>query len=177
MIQEAKKNLAKIIFEKKYLSDIYNKQLFNSFLEDANKFLFLLPGNDKDFKHAFDVVKYFQIHKKEVSLFLPEYAINLIIDSRKYKFIGYGVNDVNKLGLPSKSLINSLKDLYFDVVVDLNRTENLFFIAVAHLVQAKYRIGFSRKSINAHYNVQLVNKKINSEITYRNLLNSLKMFQ
>ncbi len=176
MIKEAKKNLAKIIFEKKYLSEIYNKQLFNNFLENARKFLFLLPGNDKDFKYAFDVVKYFQIHKKEVTLFLPEYAINLIIDSRKYKFLGYGVSDVNKLGLPSKSLINSLKELSFDVVIDLNRTENLFFIAVAHLVNAKYRIGFARENINANYNVQLVNKKINAEITYRNLLNSLKMF-
>ncbi len=177
MIKEAKKNLAKIVFEKKYLSDVYSKQLFNNFLEGAQKFLFLLPGNDKDFKYAFDIVKYFQIHKKEVTLFLPEYAINLIIDSRKYKFLGYGVNDVNKLGLPAKSLINTLKELSFDVVVDLNRSENLFFIAVAHLVKAKYRIGFLRESVNPNYNVQLVNKKINSEITYRNLLNSLKMFQ
>ncbi len=176
MINEAKNNIAKYIFNKKFLNKNYSINIGNKFLSASNDFLFLLPGNDNDFKNGFDVVRYFLIHKKNITLFLPEYKINLVPEGRKYSFIGYGIQDVNKIGLPNKNLIDKLREKKFDVVVDLNRNENLFYIAVANIVNAKFRVGFKRKQTETYYNFQVINRKLNSEISYRNLLNSVKMF-
>ena len=176
MLDEAKNNIAKLIFNKKFLKGKYNSQLFNKFLTESDRYLFIMPNNDSDFKNSFDVIRYFLIYKKKVSLFLPEFKINLIPDGRKYSFIGFGLDDITNLNLPSKSLIQRLNEYSFDVVVDLNRSENLFFIAVANIVRAKNRIGFKRTKTDPHYNFLMVDDKINSEKSYRNLLNSLKMF-
>lgn len=155
---------------------IDNSHSFKNFIENSYKYLIILPLNDTDFSNSIDVAKYFRIHKKDVTLFLPEHKVNTMEIASHYQYLSYDLNDVSKFGLPSKKFIQKLNEHTFDVLVDLERENNLFLTAVTSLINAKFKVGFKKPNIENLYNFQLVNTKINSEISYRNLLNSLKMF-
>ena len=176
MLSELKNKLGYFIFQKKMLKGYDESNTFNDFVGRSLDYLIILPLNDTDFANSFDVVKYFKIHKKEITLFLPEHKVNTISISSNYRYLSYGLNDVSKFGLPSKSLLEKLNERKFDVLVDLERENNLFLAAVAALVKANFKVGFKKPEIENLYNFQMVNTKINSEISYRNLLISLKMF-
>lgn len=164
------------LFEKRLFKKVNNSLPFNNFIEKSNSVILVLPLNESDFANSFDIAKYFKIHKKEVTLFIPEHKVNTREISRNFQYISYDFNDVTKLGLPSKQFISKLSDKEFDVLIDLERDENLFLLAISSLINAKFKVGFKKSSIEELYNFQLINTKINSEISYRNLLNSLKMF-
>jgi ADP-heptose:LPS heptosyltransferase len=87
-----------------------------------------------------------------------------------------GITEINKLDLPNHKLINKLVELKFDGVIDLNRTDNLFYSYVTNLVTAKLRIGFAKKGADYFYNFQIAQNEFDSEKSYNNFLNCLKMF-
>lgn len=176
MLEEYKNRVGYYIFKKKMFREYDSSFSFNDFIEKSSNYLIILPLNDSDFNNSFDVAKYFRIHKKEVTLFLPEHKVNTINISSHYKYISYSFDDITKFGLPSKNFIQKLSEQNFDVLIDLERDTNLFFAAVTSLANAKFKVGFKKSGLDKLYNFQLVNTKINSEISYRNLLNSLKMF-
>lgn len=176
MLDDVKNKLGFYILRKKILKEYDSTYSFNDFVGKSFNYLITLPLNDTDFKNSFDIVKYFKIHKKEITLLLPEHKVNTINITGNYKYISYDLNDITRFGLPTKSMIEKINENKFDVLVDLERENNLFLAAVACLVDAKFKVGFKKPEIENLYNFQLVNTKINSEISYRNLLNSLKMF-
>lgn len=73
MFEEFKNRIGYFIFRKKMLKNFDDKFTFNNFVEESVNYLLILPLNDLDFNNSFDVAKYFQIHKKNVTLFLPEH--------------------------------------------------------------------------------------------------------
>ena len=73
-------------------------------------------------------------------------------------------------------MIEKLSQLRFDSVIDLNRKEDLFYSYASNLVNAKIRIGFSKKGADKYYNFQITNNDIDSDKSYNNFLNCLKMF-
>ncbi len=176
MFDELKNRIGYFIFKKRLFKKHENSFSFKDFIENSVNYILVLPLNELDFNNSIDVAKYFKIHKKNVTLFLPEHRINLVGIANSYNTISYNLNDISKLGLPNKNLIQKINDQKFDVLVDLERDENLFLASVTNLLEAKFKVGFKKENIEDLYNYQLVNTKINSEISYRNLLNSLKMF-
>ena len=64
----------------------------------------------------------------------------------------------------------------FDGVIDLNIKDELFYSFASNLVNAKIRIGFSKKGSDKFYNFQVANKDIDPVKSYNNFLNCLKMF-
>ncbi len=176
MLEDYKNKIGYYIFKKKMYRNYNDNFSFNNFIENSFDYILILPLNELDFKNSFDVAKYFQIHKKNVTLFLPEYRKNLISLSSNFKMISYNLDEISKLGLPNKQLKEKIAKFKFDVLVDLERDENLFLASVTSLIDAKFKVGFKKSNIDNLYNFQLSNTKINSEISYRNLLNSLKMF-
>ena len=176
MLDEYKNKLGFAILKRKMIKDFDSPYSFKNFIGNSSNYVIILPLNDSDFANSFDVVKYFNIHKKNVTLLLPEHKVNTQNLTRTYKYISYDFNDITKFGLPSKSFIKKLDEYNFDVLIDLERESNLFLVAVSSLLNAKYKVGFRKSELSNIYNFELVNSKINSEISYRNLLNSLKMF-
>ncbi len=176
MFEEYKNKLGYYIFKKKIKKDFDTNFSFTDFIENAMDYILILPLNDLDYSNSFDVAKYFKIHKKNVTLFIPEHKKNSVTIAHNYNILDYSLNDISKLGLPNKGFINKLSNYKFDVLIDLEREENLFLAAATSLISAKYKVGFKKEEVDNLYNFQMVNTKINSEISYRNLLNSLKMF-
>ena len=176
MFEEYKNKIGHYIFKKKILKNYNSNFSFNNFVEKSFDYVLILPLNDLDFNNSFDVAKYFKIHKKNVTLFLPEYRKNLISITNNYNTLTYNLDEITKFGLHNKDLTTKIEKHNFDVLIDLERDENLFLASIASLLNAKFKVGFKKANIENLYNFQLVNTKINSEISYRNLLNSLKMF-
>ncbi len=164
------------LFKKKMFKEFNASYSFNDFVGNSSSCLIILPLNELDFANSFDVAKYFRIHKKDVTLFVPEHKVNTFEITNQYKHINYSIQDITKFGLPTKLYIEKLNEHKFDVLIDLERENNLFLAAITSLADAKFKVGFRKPDIDNLYNFQLVNTKINSEISYRNLLNSLKMF-
>jgi Family of unknown function (DUF6913) len=176
LFDEYKNKLGYYIFKKKMFKKFNASYSFKDFVENSVDYLIILPLNDLDFANSFDVAKYFRIHKKHVTLFIPEHKVNTIEVTSHYKHISYNIDNISKFGLPTKLFVRELMEHKFDVLIDLERENNLFLTAITSLSNAKFKVGFKKTEIDDLYNFQLVNTKINSEISYRNLLNSLKMF-
>ena len=85
--------------------------------------------------------------------------------------------DETKLSLPSKKLLDKMSSLRFDVIIDANREENLFYSYISKSLIMNIKIGFARSDSDNYFNFQVINKQNDPETSYRNLLESLKMFQ
>ena len=64
----------------------------------------------------------------------------------------------------------------FNAILDLNRKENIFCSIVSNLVNAPVKAGFQKNNADKYYNLQIVNKEENPELSYKNYLNCLEMF-
>ena len=153
------------IFKKRIFKEYNSVQSYTDFVLKSVNYLIIMPLNDLDFANSFDVAKYFKIHKKDITLFIPEHKVNMGNISTKYKYISYDLDDITNLGLPTKKFVERLKEHKFDVVIDLERENNLFFAAITCIVEADFKVGFRKSEIDNLYNFQLVNTKINSEIS------------
>jgi len=65
----------------------------------------------------------------------------------------------------------------FDVIIDSNRDENLFYRYIAKSLNTNIKIGFARIDSDNYFNFQVTNKQNDPETSYKNLLDCLKMFQ
>ncbi len=176
MFESLKKKYAHFVIRKKYLNKDVKQINYNSILSEATDFFFIMPKEDNDFYHSLDILRYFLIHKKIITLFLPEHKYNLIPEKEKYKFISYMPEQINRFFLPTLTLREGLQSREFDAVIDLNRAEDIFFSAIANTVRSKVRIAFSRHTLSNYYNLLITDKNPDGELAYRSFLTYLKMF-
>jgi hypothetical protein len=176
MFEELKIRLAHFIVKKKYLNKNTGTICYNGFLTNSHNILIIMPKQDKDFIYALDILRYYQIHKKNITLFLPEHKYNPIPEKEKFKFISYSIYQITRLNLPNKNLIKRLKEKEFDAVIDLNRFEEIFFSAVTNIVKSTMRVGFKRDLMNDYYNLVIDQKQDDPEIAFRGFLAFIQMF-
>ncbi len=175
MFENLKKKIGYFLLRKTMIKKLKESN-FNQFATGAKDYLIVFPTDDIDFQNGIDVAKYFSIHKKNVTLLIRDIKRNFVNLTNNFNIIEYGINDISKFGLPNRKFISELSKYNFDILIDLERNENLFTNGVTSLVKAKYKVGFKKNEIENLYNFQVINSKLNSEISYRNLLNSLRMF-
>lgn len=175
MIENLKKQFALFFSSRKYLKDLSTVQ-FNGFMDRSTSFLILMPEYDEDFYEAIQVIKYLTSQHKNVSLFIRDFRVSLLQLHERLRYIEYGIRDFNKLYLPGKRIIDELKERKYDVLLDLNLKDNIYCSIAGIIASSEYKIGFKRKELTGYYNFQIINNENNSAFSYRNLLNSLKMF-
>jgi hypothetical protein len=176
MFETLKKKYARFVIRRKFLRKHQKALSFNKILSNSREFFIVLPQRDHDFNQALDIIKYFLIYKKVITLFLPEHKYGLIPEREKYRVISYLPMHFTRCNLPAKNLLKRMKGKEFDIVIDLNREENLFCSAVSNFVGSKIRIGFDRNLSSNFYNMLINDKNEEAEVSYRNFLNYLKMF-
>lgn len=176
MFESIKKRLAEYVVKKNLTKVETIHQPFNQILSRSISFFVIMPTNDDDFYHSIDVVRYLEIHKKSVTIFARDYKINLIPDKHKLRFIEHSIQDETRLSLPSKQLREKLSRMEYQVVVDLNRQENLFSSMSANLIRSRLRIGFTKPGADKYYNFHFTFDEPLAEISYKNFLNCLQMF-
>ena len=176
MIEAIKENISRYLISRKLKHHVLNEQDFSEALKRSGSFLILMPEDEKDFRACFVVLDYLENLNKAVKILTRDYRISLLPAKYRNKATEFGVADLNKFDLPSHKMIEKLSELKFDGIIDLNRKEHLFFSYASNIVSAKLRIGFSKKGSDKYYNFQIANNDIDSEKSYNNFLNCLKMF-
>lgn len=176
MISPIKEKAAKFIINHKLKDHKFSELEFSRIFRRSYSYLVIMPKEEKDFRHAVEVLNFLRESKKNVIPLTNDFRVSLLPTAFKVSAVGHGINDKTKLDLPSKKFLNRLSKMQFDVVIDTNRQPVLFYNFIANFVNSPVRIGFSGKNADKYYNLQIVNSRSESEISYQNLLNCLKMF-
>jgi ADP-heptose:LPS heptosyltransferase len=176
MIGAIKEQAARFILKKRAATKEFNQREFSSAFQKSFSFLILMPADDKDFRLASPILEYLREQKKNIVVLTNDYRISLLPPYFKTSAVEHGVNDITKLNLPSKNLISKLTRHRFDVILDLNREEELYYSFITKMINAPLKIGFVNSESDNYFNMQIVNSKSDPEISYKNLLNCLKMF-
>jgi hypothetical protein len=176
VIEKLKLKISHYLIHKKYLRQRTEPFSFNKIISNASDFLIIMPYDETDFYHSLDLIKYILIHRKNITLFLSEHKYTLLPEKEKFKIVSYHDQQKTRLNLPDKSLVNRLRAKEFDIVIDLNKNEDVFFSAVSNLVTAKLRMSFVKDRSEDYYDLQIANSIENSEQIYRQFLGYLQMF-
>ncbi len=176
MIDLIKENISRFLISRRLKNIVLNEQDFSESLKRSGSFLVLMPEDEKDFRASYLVIEHLEHLNKSIKILTRDYRISLLPAKFRNKAMEFGISDLNKLDLPSHKLIEKLSEMKFDGVIDLNRKDDLFYSYVSNLVNARIRIGFAKKGADKFYNFQISNNDVESEKSYSNFLNCLKMF-
>ena len=103
-----------------------------------------MPENETDFYYSFELIEYIREKQKKITIFLPDFKVNLLPDNLASDKISFNAEDITRFNLPTKSLSLKLSGKDSDIVIDLNRNENLFCSGISNILNTKYRIGFKK---------------------------------
>lgn len=176
MFDLIKLKIAHFIVNRKAKHSHIEKKSFKDLLKNSFRFLILMPANEVNFHKAIEVLKFFDKLNKETIVFTQDFRVNLLPQKYRSEAVDFSPIDVNKLKLPSQKLEKKFSALEFDVVIDLEKEENLFNSLLVCLINAPVKVGFRKSNSDKYYSLQIDNKDDNSEIFYKNLLNCLQMF-
>lgn len=176
MIDSIKQQIAHFLVTRKAKDNFVEKKSFKDLLKNSFRFLILMPFNEVPFHKALEVLKFFDGLNKETIAFTQDFRVNLLPQKFRSSAMDFGVLDINKLKLPSKKLEKKFEGVKFDVVIDLEKEDNLFNSMLICLVDAPVKVGFRKKNSDQFYSLQIDNNEDNPEIFYKNLLNCLQMF-
>jgi len=176
MFEKFKFRMAVRTIRRKFIKSGEPPVNFNDFNKNALNYLVIIPENDEDFKNSFIVVKHLVELKKNVTLFISEHRYSLVPEREKYRVMSFSMQQMTRLRLPDEILREKLQKKQFDVVLNLNRYDDVFFNAITFLFNASYRVGFKNGEISDFFSLQVPLNEKNSKLSYENLLNSLKMF-
>ena len=176
MIELLKENISRLLISRKLKSHFISEHDFSEAFKRSGSFLILMPEDEKDFRASYVVLDYLEQVNKSLRILTRDYRISLLPAKYRNKATEFGVADLNRLELPTHKMIEKLSKMKFDSVIDLNRKEDLFYSYASNLVNSKTRIGFTKKGSDKYYNFQIANNDVDSNKSYNNFLNCLKMF-
>lgn len=146
---------------------------FSKDIKNANEFFLILPENKKELIASLSILNYLRSQNKRLYLFLSTSVSSSIPYDNFYYKVYYEI-DKTKLDFPKKHIKDELSKIKVDLLIDLNIQDNLFTMLCTNFVNAKNKIGFSKKFADKIYNIQFKINQTNSEISYENLLNFIK---
>jgi hypothetical protein len=176
MIEAIKEHAARFILRNRTAHKKFNKRNFSSVFQKSFSFLVLMPADDRDFRLSTPVLEYLKEQKKNIVVLTNDFRISLLPTYFKTNAVEYGIKDITKLKLPTRNIINKLTNMRFDVIIDLNREEEIFYTYITKALNAPVKIGFVNSDSDNYFNMQIAHSKNGPEISYNNLLNCLKMF-
>jgi hypothetical protein len=177
MIASLKERAARFIVKKRVPVGEFSQRNFSSIFAKTYSFLVLMPANESDFRFVFPILEYLREQRKNIVVMTYDFRVSLLQPYFKTNAIEHGLRDETKLSLPSKKLLDKVSSMRFDVVIDTNREEILYYSYVAKSLNSQVKIGFARSDSDKYFNLQVINKQNDPETSYKNLLDCLKMFQ
>jgi len=176
MLDFLKNKIAEKVIDKQLKTHKFEPHTFTGFFNKAYTFFVAMPEDDRDFSYSLSVLNFLAVNNKSAMVMTKDFKVSLLPQKFRGRAIEYSEKDVNKWNLPSKRLVDKLSEMQFNVSIDLNRKESLFYSYSSNLVQSPMKIGFAKEDSDKFYNLQIINHEENPEISYQNFLNCLKMF-
>lgn len=150
-------------------------QISSDVLKNSKNVLIIDSESENDVKLLNSLLTELLIQEMEVTLILEAKKLGLIHQSNSIKFVTYNPTDKTYLNLPKDNIIDEICDKDYDILIDLNKSENVFSFFIIKKINSKYKIGFAKINADKYYNFQL-DPITNSENSEKFLLNCLKMF-
>lgn len=176
MFEKIKFNLAHYLIRKKYLVIKSVPVTFNGILSNSSTFFIIMPVEPLEFSKSYMLIKYLLENHKVVTVLLHESKLGLILEKENMSIIKYMDETKSRLNLPVKPFVRMLQNKEFDVVLDLNRSSDVFTAAVANIVKSKVKVGFEQQKTEDYYDIRIVNCSQDYDLIYTNYINFLKMF-
>lgn len=176
MFEKIKFNLAHYLIRKKYLVLKSVPFTFNGILSNSSSYLIIMPEDTLEFTKSLVLIKFLLENEKSVTVLLHESKLNLFPVKENVTFIKFMDETKSRLNLPVKPFIKMLQNKEFDVVMDLNRSSNVFSTAVANIVKSRVKVGFEQQKREDYYDIRIVNSSEDPDQIYTNYINFLKMF-
>lgn len=176
MIEIIKSKIAEFKVKKHLKDNSIHQQSFSEYFQKSFNYFVIMPANEVDFRSSFIVLEFLESHNKTLTIFTNDFRVALLPVKFRNKTFSFNLSEITKLNLPSNELITKLKKFHCDVVIDLNREDNLFFRFIANLVEAKIRMGINSKKTSDYYNLIFYDDISDSKQFYSNLINFMKMF-
>jgi hypothetical protein len=177
MITTLKEQAARYIVKRKVPQKEFIQKRFSSIFAKTYSFLIMMPVNERDFRYVLPVLEYLREQRKNIIVMTHDFRISLLQPYFKTNAIEHGLKDETKLKLPSKKLLDKLSNMRFDVIIDANRQEVLYYSYIAKSLNAQVKISFVRSDSDRYFNFRIANTQNDPELSYKNLLGCLKMFQ
>jgi len=172
-----KGKIAQSMIKRKLKEKPSERQSFAGFFKKSFNFLVLMPEDEHDFNHSFNILKYLDDNRKVMWILTNDFRVSLVPIKYRHHVIEITLEDINKFKLPNKKLEEKLSSLFFNAVLDLNRKDNLFYSYISNIANAPIRVGFQKNDSDKFYNLQIMNNIIYTpEVSYKNFLNCLRMF-
>lgn len=176
MFDKIKYNLAHFIIRKKYLPPKPEPVSFKGIISKSNSFFVIMPISNDEFNKSLTLIDFLMENQKVISTLIHESQLNLISSKKMVTLVNYKDDYKNKLNLPIKNFVNELRSKSFDVVMDLNRTGDVFTSSITNIVRSKVRVGFEHEKTDNYYDIRIVNSSPDLQEIYNNYINFLKMF-
>jgi hypothetical protein len=176
MISYFKSKIANSVVNKKLKDKTISSISFTNFLRKSSSFFVVMPEPEDDFQKSKQVLKFLSENRKKITTLNFDFRVTDLLHEHLQESIPYGLVDYSKINLPSKKLTKLLSEKGFDVVIDLNRGDNLFCSFAANLVNSTLIMGFKKNNSDRYYNIQIDDNEENSEFSYKNFINCLQMF-
>jgi len=176
MLKPIKNKISNYLARKRYLKSELRAIKFNGFFNNSESFLILMPNEENEFRFGLKVADFLSELEKQITILAPVRFSGKVTQKKNVKSIYFALEDITKLNLPSDFLANKLNRRSFDVVMDLDRFENLFYSSLTHVTKSKFKIGFKKEKLNEFYNILINNMNERPEYCYDDLIESLKMF-
>lgn len=177
MIATLKERAARFIVQRRVPGGEFSQRNFASIFSKTYSFLILMPAKESDFRFVFPILEYLREQRKNIVVMTYDFRVSLLQPYFKTNAIEHGLKDETQLKLPSKKLLDKLSSMRFDVIIDTNRDETLYYSYIAKSLNAHVKIGFVRSDSDKYFNLQVINKQNDPETSYKNLIDCLKMFQ
>ena len=168
--------IAQYLINKRINNQSIDEITYSSLLKNSYSFLIMMPEEEVDFHHSIYVLEYLRTELKHTTIMTKDYRVSLINPKLRQNLMEYEIRDISKIKLPTKKLISKLSENNFDVVIDLNRKENLFYSYAVFQVKSKLKIGFKKKGSDKFYNFQISCNGKEPEEAYKYLVICLQMF-
>lgn len=176
MFEELRRKYAHFIIKRKFLRKSNEPIDFKKAISSAKDVLVILPSVEADFTSSLEIVKYLQIHQKDVTLLISELKHEAIQPNQNAKFLSFHPTQISWFFLPDKKLLARLTGRQFDAVLDLNRQEDTFFSCIANAVNSRIRVGFRKNRSSNYYNLLYESKQSEPAAAYSKFLEHLSMF-
>ncbi len=109
MITPLKEKAAKFIINQKLKEHKFSELEFSRIFKSSYSYLVLMPKDERDFRHAVEVLNFLKESKKNVTAMTDDFRVSLLPTAFKVSAVGHGINDKTKLELPTKKFLNQLR--------------------------------------------------------------------
>jgi hypothetical protein len=166
---------AELYLSFKFRKDKVRHNIFNKFISNSKNVLLLAGDTENTDNYYSEIIRYFIGLGKNLTIILPSNEMSHLSNLKNVRFITYNPIDISFYGLPKQKFLQELDETKYDTIIDLSLKSSLFNNYIIKYFSPDFTVGFEKNNSDKYYNFQ-VKAEINSENSYRNLLNSIRMF-